>query len=48
MKEVGAKDITYMRYKDSSHRVFFEQIKETGPAREAFFARTLKHEPRSD
>ncbi len=42
LREAGAKDITYMRYTDGSgHGVFGARIAETGPAREAFFARTL-------
>ncbi|MBL7188783.1 MAG: hypothetical protein ISS70_20850 [Phycisphaerae bacterium] len=43
LREAGAKDVTYMRYKDGSgHGTFFANIKETGPAREKFFERTLK------
>ena len=43
LREAGAKDVTYMRYTDGSgHGVFGAKIAETGPAREAFFARTLK------
>ncbi len=43
LREAGAKDVTYMRYTDGSgHGVFAANIKETGPAREAFFERTLK------
>lgn len=43
LKEVGAQDITYKRYNDGSgHGAFFRNIKETGPAMEAFFARELK------
>jgi acetyl esterase/lipase len=42
LKEVGARDITYKRYNDGSgHGAFFRNMKETGPAMEAFFARTL-------
>jgi acetyl esterase/lipase len=44
LREAGAKDITYKRYDDqSNHGVFGRHIKETGPAREAFFDRVLKH-----
>lgn len=43
LRKAGAKDVTYMRYTDGSgHGVFGANIKETGPAREAFFERTLK------
>jgi dipeptidyl aminopeptidase/acylaminoacyl peptidase len=43
LKEVGARDITYKRYSDGSgHGAFFRNMKETGPAREKFFERTLK------
>lgn len=42
LREAGAEDVTYMRYTDGAgHGVFGAKIKETGPAREAFFARTL-------
>ena len=42
LREAGAKDVTYMRYEDGSgHGVFARNIEETGPAREAFFERTL-------
>ncbi|MHC4116606.1 MAG: alpha/beta hydrolase fold domain-containing protein [Planctomycetota bacterium] len=43
LRDAGAKDVTYMRYTDGSgHGTFMANIKETGPAREKFFARTLK------
>jgi len=43
LREAGAKDVTYMRYTDGSgHGTFMANIKETGPAREKFFERTLK------
>jgi len=43
LRKAGAKDITYMRYEDGSgHGVFARNIQETGPAREAFFERTLR------
>ena len=42
LKEIGAMDITYKRYNDGSgHGAFFRNIEETGPAMEAFFARTI-------
>ena len=42
LTEAGAKDITYKRYTaGSGHGAFFRNIEETGPAMEAFFARTL-------
>ena len=45
LREAGAKDVTYMRYKDGSgHGTFMANIKETGPAREKFFERTLRNE----
>ncbi len=43
LRDAGAKDVTYMRYTDGSgHGTFMANIKETGPARERFFERTLK------
>ncbi len=43
LRQAGADDVTLMRYEDGSgHGVFRSNIDETGPAREAFFARTLK------
>jgi len=43
LREAGAKDVTYKRYTDGSgHGVFVKHIEETRPAREAFFARTLR------
>jgi len=48
LREAGTKDVTYMRYADGSgHGVFAARIKETGPAREAFFERTLKKKSKS-
>jgi len=45
LQEVGAKDISYKRYNDGSgHGAFFRNISETGPAMEAFFARTIGKE----
>lgn len=42
LKEAGAKDINYIRLTDGSgHGAFRRNIKTTGPAREAFFKRTL-------
>ena len=42
LRDAGAKDVTYMRYDNASgHGVFGRNIAETGPAREAFFERTL-------
>jgi acetyl esterase/lipase len=42
LERAGAKDVTYMRYEDGTgHTAFFDHPEETGPAREAFFARTL-------
>ncbi|MCK5175762.1 MAG: alpha/beta hydrolase fold domain-containing protein, partial [Planctomycetes bacterium] len=42
LNAAGAKDVTYMRYDNGSgHGVFGRNIAETGPAREAFFERTL-------
>ncbi len=44
LRQAGAKDITYKRYEDQSgHGVFGKHIDETGPARQAFFDRVLKH-----
>ena len=43
LKKAGAKDINYIRLTDGSgHGAFMKNIKTTGPAREAFFLRTLK------
>ena len=45
LHDAGAKDINYMLFGDGSgHGVFQRNIAVTEPAREAFFARTLKHE----
>ncbi len=41
LREVGAKDVTYMRIDGAGHGVFGQNIEQTGPAREAFFERTL-------
>ena len=42
LKESAAKDINYKRYTDGSgHAVFLRNAKETAPAMEAFFARTI-------
>jgi len=42
LEAAGAPDITYMRYTDGSgHSVFGRNLKETGPAMEAFFARAI-------
>ena len=44
LKDSGAKDIMYKRYNNKSgHGVFGKNGKETRPAMEAFFARTLKN-----
>jgi acetyl esterase/lipase len=44
LRDAGAKDVTYMRYTDGSgHGTFMANIKETGPAREKFFERTLRN-----
>ena len=44
LRRAGTKDVTYMRYDNGTgHGVFLRNIKETGPAREAFFERTLKN-----
>jgi len=45
LREAGAKAVTYMRYNDGSgHGTFLANIKETGPAREAFFEKHLKRQ----
>lgn len=41
LKEAGAKDVTYKRYKDAGHGVYVQHIDEARPTREAFFVRTL-------
>jgi len=47
LREAGAKDVTYMRFEDGSgHGMFSRNIDQTAPAREAFFARTLKDKPK--
>ena len=44
LKEAGAKDVTYMRFDEGfGHGVFMRNIEVTGPARKAFFERTLKN-----
>ena len=46
LREAGAKDVTFKRYEDGSgHGAFGANIKQTGPAREAFFTRTLLRQP---
>ena len=43
LREAGAKDITYKRYADGTgHGAYVKHIEEARPAREAFFARTLR------
>jgi acetyl esterase/lipase len=42
LKDAGATDITYLRFKGAGHGVFQQHQKETHPAMEEFFARTLK------
>lgn len=45
LREAGADDVTFMRYEDGSgHGAFQANIKETGPARKAFFDRILRPE----
>ncbi len=47
LQEAGAKDVTYMRFDEGlGHGVFTRNIEVTGPAREAFFERTLKRAPK--
>ena len=42
LEEAGAKDVTYLRFDEGfGHGVFARNIEVTGPAREAFFERTL-------
>ncbi len=41
LKEAGAKDVTLLTYEGAGHGVFGQHADETGPAMEAFFARTL-------
>ena len=42
LKEAGAEDVTYIRIEDAGHGVFGQHSKQTAPAMEKFFARTLK------
>jgi acetyl esterase/lipase len=43
LEKAGAKDVTYLRFDEGfGHGVFMRNIEVTGPAREAFFERTLK------
>ncbi|MHB8901560.1 MAG: alpha/beta fold hydrolase [Thermoguttaceae bacterium] len=42
LKKAGAKDVTFLKYDGAGHGVFIQQADETGPAMEAFFARTLQ------
>lgn len=47
LDEAGAKDVTYMRFDEGfGHGVFTRNIEVTGPARQAFFERTLKGAPK--
>ena len=41
LRQAGAKDVTYMRIDGGGHGVFGQNIEKMGPAREAFFARTI-------
>lgn len=41
LEKAGAEDVTYLRIDGSGHGVFNEHRKETAPAMESFFARTL-------
>jgi len=42
LKEAGAKDVTFLEFKDAGHGVFDQHIDQTQPAMERFFTRTLK------
>jgi len=39
--QAGAKDVTYLRIDGAGHGAFEQHIEKTGPAREAFFNRTI-------
>lgn len=41
LKKAGAKDVTFLKVEGAGHGVFTQHTDETGPAMEAFFARTL-------
>lgn len=41
LKQAGAVDVTYLRIEGAGHGVFGQHKERTGPAMEAFFARTL-------
>lgn len=41
LEDAGAGDVTFLTYEGAGHGVFMQQAAETGPAMEAFFARTL-------
>ncbi len=43
LRNAGAKDVTYMRIDGAGHGVFGQNIEQMGPAREAFFERTIGH-----
>ncbi|HSG71523.1 MAG TPA: alpha/beta hydrolase, partial [Planctomycetaceae bacterium] len=45
LKEAGAGDVTYLRIEGSGHGVFGQHSRQTAPAMEKFFARTLKLKP---
>ncbi len=42
LKKAGADDVTYIRIDAAGHGVFIQHTEKTGPAMEAFFARTLR------
>ena len=42
LKKAGAKDVTYLRIDGAGHGVYGQAKKQTAPAMEKFFARTLK------
>lgn len=42
LKEAGAGDVTYLRIEDSGHGVYNQHRKQTHPAMEEFFERTLR------
>ena len=49
VREIGAKDITYVRYDDGTgHGAYVQHLQESRRSREAFFIRTLMNKGNED
>ena len=49
VREMGAKDITYVRYDDGTgHGAYVQHLEESRRSREAFFIRTLMNKGKED